>query len=104
MLRIEILAVVLSFVLVVVFGLLRARQLRFLKWLVAAFVANLAFVCVGIFHLESDGEITLVPTLYVLLLAAITGVNLVICSIARLMNWYRNYRIVSTTNAPRNKL
>ena len=92
MLRIEILAVVLSFVLVVVFGLLRARQLRLLKWLVAAFVANLAFVCVGIFHLESDGEITLVPTLYLLLLAIASGAGLVICLIARLMNWHSNRR------------
>jgi hypothetical protein len=92
MLRIEILAVVLSFVLAVVFCLLSARQLRLLKWLVAAFVANFAFVCVGIFHLESDGEITIGPTLYVLLLAVTTGSGLVICLIARLLNWYSNRR------------
>ncbi len=92
MVRIEILAVILSIVLVLVFGLLRAKQLRLLKWLVAALVANAALLCVGIFNLESDGEITLVPTLYVVLLAATTGAGLVICSIVRLMNWYSNRR------------
>jgi hypothetical protein len=92
MLRIEILAVMLSIFLMLVFGVLRVKQLRLLKWLVAALMANTALLSVGIFHLESDGEITLVPALYVLLLAATTGAGLVICSIVRLMNWYSKRR------------
>ena len=86
MFGIEILAVILSIFLVLMFGLLRARQHRLLKWLVAAVVANAASLSVGILGLER-GEDTIVPTLYVVLLAAITGAGLVICSIARVMNW-----------------
>lgn len=91
MLGIEILAVILSIFLVLMFGLFRAKQHRLLKWLVAALVANAVFFSVGIFGLER-GEDTIVPTLYVLLLGAITGAGLVICSIARVMNLYSKRR------------
>ena len=91
MLGIEILAVILSIFLVLMFGLFRARQHRLWKWLVAALVANAALFSIGILDLER-GEDTLVTALYVVLLAAITGAGLVICSIARVMNWYGKRR------------